>query len=357
MNITFVGRRFSEAKLLGFAYAYEQATKHRRPPSEINPASWRCVPGPQFDPQGCGPFSGFAGPLTDALIAPTLDLEHLDVVDIKRRFAAGTLTSAQLVKAYIDRVHYVNNQGPGINPVRVLNPAAAGEAAAADAARAAGTPAGPLAGIPVLVNDTIDVAGLPTTAGALALKDLVPARDAALVTRLKAAGAIVLGKVNVTELNGMVATGMPAGYGSLHGQVLNPYDVRTSTNGSSGGAAAAAASGLAAATVGVDTDAVTNGTNNATNSASISALAPPRLPARLPCARRSGSSRAPASCRPRAARTRRPRSGGRSPTSPRCCRASSAATLPTRRPRAPRRLLPTTPPGSPRRRWPASGSA
>ena len=57
VNITFVGRRFAEAKLLSFAYAYEQATKHRRPPSEVNPASWRCVPGPQFDPQGCGPFA------------------------------------------------------------------------------------------------------------------------------------------------------------------------------------------------------------------------------------------------------------------------------------------------------------
>ncbi|WP_169542175.1 amidase family protein [Solirubrobacter soli] len=263
VNITFVGRRFSEAKLLGFAYAYEQATKLRKPPSEINPATWRCVTA---DAVGCGPFAGFAGPLTDALIPPALDLEHLSINDIQRRFANNTLTPSQLVKAYIDRIHFVNNQGPGMNPVRALNPNAAAEAAAPKP--------GPLSGIPVLVSDTIDVAGMPTTGGSLALADVVPAKDAAIVTRLKAAGAIILGKVNVTELNGMVATGMPAGYGSLHGQVLNPYDVRTSTNGSSAGAVAAAAAGLAAATVGVETDATTNGTNNATNSASIDALAP-----------------------------------------------------------------------------------
>ena len=263
--MTFVGRRYSEAKLLGYAYAYEQATKLRRAPSEVNPASWRCVPGPHYDPQGCGPFAGFSGPLTDALITPVLDLEHLDIGDIKRRFAAGTLTSTQLVKAYLDRIHFVNNQGPGINAVRAINPNAMAEAAA---------PApGPLSGIPVLVNDTIDVAGMATTGGSLALQDVKPTQDAAVVKRLRAAGAIILGKVNVTELNGMMSTGQPAGYGALDGQVLNPYDMRVSPNGSSAGAVAAAVSGLAAATVGMDSDATSSGTNNATNSNSISTLA------------------------------------------------------------------------------------
>ena len=132
---------------MSYAYAYEQATKHRRAPSEINPASWRCVPGPRFDPHSCGPFSGFAGPLSDALIAPVLDLERLDIADIQRRFAAGTLTSAQLVKAYLDRIKFVNQQGPGVNAVRAVNPSATGAAIAADNARAAGQPGGPLAGI------------------------------------------------------------------------------------------------------------------------------------------------------------------------------------------------------------------
>jgi amidase len=133
-----------------------------------------------------------------------------------------------------------------VTRVGLLHPGAMGAAVAADNARAAGEGGGPLAGIPVLVSDTIDVAGLPTTGGSLALKDVVPATDAALVTRLKAAGAIILGKANVTELNGMVAAGAPAGYGSLHGQVMNPYDMRSNLNSATGGAVAAAAAGLAA---------------------------------------------------------------------------------------------------------------
>ena len=226
--------------------------------------------------------------MTDALIPPVLDLESLDIAEIKRRFAAGTLTSAQLVKSYLDRIKYVNNQGPGINAVRSVQPGAMGAAVAADTARAAGTAGGPLAGVPVLVSDTIDVAGLPTTGGSLALKDVVPAPDAALVTRLKAAGAIILGKANVTELNGMVSTGAPSGYGSLHGQVMNPYDMRSNLNSATGGAVAAAAAGLAAATVGVEADAATTGTGNPSNGASMSALVPERRSAgRSRCGRRS----------------------------------------------------------------------
>jgi Asp-tRNA(Asn)/Glu-tRNA(Gln) amidotransferase A subunit family amidase len=275
INVTFVGRRFSEAKLLGYAYAYEQATHNRKVPSEVNPASWRCVAGPRYDPHSCAPYSGFAGPLTDALVAPALNLEELTVAEIQRRFAAGTLTSSDLVKAYLDRIRFVNQQGPGINAVRAIDPTAVGQAIAADQARAAGHPGGPLAGVPVLVSDTIDVAGLPTTGGSMALEGLIPSQDSELVKRLRAAGAIILGKANVTELSGMVSTGMPAGYGSLSGQVLNPYDMRAGLNGSSAGAVAAAASGLAAATIGVETDASTSGTGgNATNSTSISALVP-----------------------------------------------------------------------------------
>ena len=356
INVTFVGRRYSEAKLLGYAYAYEQGTKLRRAPSEVNPASWRCVPGPRFDPHSCGPFSGFAGPLSDALVAPALDLEHLDIAEIQRRFGNGTLTSAGLVKAYLDRIRFVNQQGPGIDAVRAVNPAAAGLAAAADAARARGEASGPLAGIPVLVDDTIDVAGLPTTGGSMALEDVVPSADAALVTRLKAAGAIVLGKVNVTELNGMVSTGMPAGYGALSGQVLNPYDMRSSVNGASAGAVAAAAAGLAAATVGVETDATTSGTGNPSNcrwattrrcgarsgcrsrarpatTPSCSA-SPTRTSARRSCGarrrrstrRRGTASRRSSTSRARAGRARRPRRS-RCRTS-RSCR--SAARCPRR---------------------------
>jgi amidase len=262
VNVTFLGRRFSEADLVAFAYAYERATRHRRAPSEVNPASWRCVPGPRFDPHSCPPFEP-RGSLAEALRPPRLDLERLDVPEIRRRLDAGLVTSRELVRAYLDRIEFVNRQGPGINAVRALNPRAMREAAAADeAARASdGEPArdgraadGPLAGIPLLVSDAIDVRGMPTTGGALALERPDSSRDAALVERLRDAGAILLGKANVTELSGMVSQSMPAGYGSLSGQVLNPYDMRLSPSGSSAGAAATVAAGLAAATVGVDSD-------------------------------------------------------------------------------------------------------
>src|SRR5262249_34958209 len=149
-NVTFVGRHFSEPKLLGFAYAYEQATKLRVAPSAVNPASWRCVPGPNYHPDGCGPFSGFAGPLTDALLTPQLDPALLPIRATKRGFANATRPGSRLVKAYLDRIKFVTTQGPGIAAVRAITPAAVSQAADADTARAAGSPQGPLAGVPVL---------------------------------------------------------------------------------------------------------------------------------------------------------------------------------------------------------------
>lgn len=246
-GVQLVGRRFSEAELVGYGYAYERTIPARKAPSELNPADWRCVPGPRSDPHACAPTGAF-GPLTNALIPPPLDLETLGVDELQRRLRAGTVTSTQLVKAYLDRIGFVNRQGPGLNVVRAINPAVMAEAAAAGGN-------GPLAGVPVLVDDTVNVKGMPTTGGALALEHLVASEDAAIVTKLRAAGAIILGKANVTELKGMVASGMPTGYGSLSGQTMNPYDGRSTATGVSAGATGAVATGLAAVAIGNDTTA------------------------------------------------------------------------------------------------------
>ncbi len=180
-----------------------------------------------------------------------LDLETAGVAAVGAAMASGATTSAELVEGYLDRIAALN---PLVNAVRCLAPDAHERAAALDAERAEGRVRGPLHGVPVLLKDNIDVAGLPTTAGALALADSVPDRDADLVVRLREAGAVVIGKTNLTEMANCMAENMPSGYSSLGGQVLNPYDIRHDPSGSSSGSGAAAALGLATVTIGTETD-------------------------------------------------------------------------------------------------------
>ncbi|MEV4757512.1 amidase family protein [Micromonospora sp. NPDC049559] len=182
-----------------------------------------------------------------------LDLERTGILDLQRALAARRITSVELTRAYLDRVHALNSRGPSLNAVRAIAPDALDQARAADAARRSGRARGPLHGIPVLVKDNIDVRRMPTTAGALALARSYPSGDAFLVTRLRAAGAIILGKTNLTEFANFTTNGMPSGYSGLGGQVLNPYDVSQTPSGSSSGSGVAAATALAAVTVGTET--------------------------------------------------------------------------------------------------------
>ena len=180
-----------------------------------------------------------------------LDLETAGVAEVSGAMVSGATTSVGLVEAYLDRITTLN---PLVNAIRCLAPDARERAAELDAERAEGRVRGPLHGVPVLVKDNIDVAGLPTTAGSLALEHSIPDRDADLVVRLRAGGAVVLGKTNLTEMANCMAEDMPSGYSALGGQVLNPYDVRRDPSGSSSGSGAAAALGLATVTVGTETE-------------------------------------------------------------------------------------------------------
>jgi Asp-tRNA(Asn)/Glu-tRNA(Gln) amidotransferase A subunit family amidase len=128
-----------------------------------------------------------------------------------------------------------------------------GDAAKLDSQRARGQVRGPLHGIPVLLADVIDVEGMPTTGGSIALQSTRAKKSAKLVAKLEAAGAIILGKTNVTEMNGVFDSNLPEGYSSLGGQVLLPSDTDKTPAGSSAGAAAATAAGLAAVTIGLET--------------------------------------------------------------------------------------------------------
>jgi len=173
-----------------------------------------------------------------------VDLERTSIAQLQQTMASHLITSRQLVSEYLDRIRLLNTHGPGLNAVRMLNPDALEQAERLDTERRHHHVRGPLHGIPVLVKDNIDVAGLPTTAGALALQHSFPRRDAFLVGRLRAAGAIVLGKANLTEFANFTTAGMPSGYSGLGGQVLNPYDASQTPSGSSSGPAVSAAAAL-----------------------------------------------------------------------------------------------------------------
>jgi len=155
---------------------------------------------------------------------PGLELTEATLDQLQFALRTGQVTSLQLVQAYQARIAAYDDGPPILNGILALNPIALDEAVASDLQRARGLAHGALFGVPVLVKDNIDVAGMPTTAGALALEGSRPPDDAFLVRKLRAAGAIVLGKTTLTEFANFVTTGMPSGYSSLGGYGYNPYD-------------------------------------------------------------------------------------------------------------------------------------
>jgi Asp-tRNA(Asn)/Glu-tRNA(Gln) amidotransferase A subunit family amidase len=165
------------------------------------------------------------------------------IEDVHAEFKAGRLTSRALVRAYLDRIEAYDKHGPMINSVITINPKALEDADALDAAYKRSGPVGPLHGIPVVVKDQMDVAGLPTTLGSVVLKDNVPVRDSFVTDKLKKAGAVILAKVTLGEMGGGDA------YGSLFGVTRNPYDPERTAGGSSGGTGAAVSANFA--TIGV----------------------------------------------------------------------------------------------------------
>jgi amidase len=174
--------------------------------------------------------------------------------DLQAAMAAGRLSAAELTRDCIARIEATDRNGPKLNAVLEINPDAVALAAARDAERRAGEARGPLHGIPVLLKDNIATADrMHTSAGSLALADSIALEDAFCAQRLRAAGAVLLGKANMTEWANYMATAMPAGYSSRGGQVVNPYGARLSPGGSSSGSAVAVAAGLTPVAVGTET--------------------------------------------------------------------------------------------------------
>ena len=175
--------------------------------------------------------------------------------DQQTAMKAGTLTSEALVKAYLTRIGAIDDAGPRLNAVLALNTHALADARARDAERKAGKVRGPLHGIPVLLKDNIESADdTATTAGSLALKDNVTNRDAFIVKRLTDAGAIIVGKTNLSEWANFRSSRSISGWSGVAGLVRNPYSLDRSACGSSAGSAAAIAAGLATLSIGTETD-------------------------------------------------------------------------------------------------------
>ena len=194
----------------------------------------------------------FAVPVA-ALTPPAV--ENMDAATLQAAMTDGRTTSAAITQAYLDRIARIDAAGPQLKAVIALSPDALEQARKLDAERAAGRVRGPLHGIPVLIKDNIEVAGpLPTTAGSLALKANVTGRDAFLVARLRLAGAVFLGKTNLSEWANIRSGDSTSGWSAIGGLTRNPHDVTRSACGSSSGSGAAVAASLAPLAIGTETD-------------------------------------------------------------------------------------------------------
>ena len=206
-----------------------------------------------------------AGSLSENIPGTSIDAATATAGQLRQAIASGALTSADLTAFYLARIERLN---PGLRAVITVSESAAADARASDNARAGGNPGAggntgsdtaasapgrPLEGIPVLIKDNIGVRGMPATAGSPALQDAENG-DAFIVSRLREAGAIVLGKANLSEWANFRSTRSSSGWSALGGQAVNPYGQGRNPSGSSSGSAVAVAAGLAPLAIGSETD-------------------------------------------------------------------------------------------------------
>ncbi|WP_375404042.1 amidase [uncultured Sphingomonas sp.] len=181
-------------------------------------------------------------------------VEERSIDQLQADMTTRRATSVDLVRAYLKRIEQLDRRGPMLRSIIALNPQALAQAKALDAERRAGRVRGPLHGIPMLIKDNIDTLEMPTTAGSLALRDNHTRRDAPVVARLRAAGAVILGKTNLSEWANIRSNNSMSGWSAVGGLVRNPYALDRTACGSSSGSGSAVAASLAAAAVGTETD-------------------------------------------------------------------------------------------------------
>ncbi len=214
-------------------------------------------------PLGAVATAGLTGAMSDsaqaasaaqAAVPPSM-LEGLDAAALQARMAGGRLSALGLTRACLRRIAAIDHAGPQLRSVVEINPDALAQARTLDAERKAGRLRGPLHGLPVLIKDNIATADrMATTAGSLALAGLHAQRDAHIVTRLREAGAVILGKTNLSEWANFRSTRSSSGWSSRGGQTRNAYALTRTPSGSSSGSGVAVAAGLCVFAVGTETD-------------------------------------------------------------------------------------------------------
>jgi len=184
-----------------------------------------------------------------------IDLLDTSLSDLSDGLRAARYTSRGLARWYLDRIESIDRRGPKLNAVIELNPDALNLADALDRELKAKGPRSPLHGVPILLKDNVDTLGpLTTTAGSLALEGWIPPKDAFIAARLRAAGALILGKTNLSEWANFRSTRSSSGWSGRGGQTRNPHALDRSPSGSSSGSGAAVAAFLCAEAIGTETD-------------------------------------------------------------------------------------------------------
>ena len=185
----------------------------------------------------------------------SFELDEATIADLQAGMKSGKFSAHSLTKKYLERIDDIDKKGPAINSVIEINPDALSIAEALDHERKEKGPRGPLHGIPILIKDNIDTADrMMTTAGSLALLNSTPSQDSFVAKRLREAGAVIIGKTNLSEWANFRSNHSSSGWSGRGGQTRNPYVLDRNPCGSSSGSGAAAAANLCAATIGTETD-------------------------------------------------------------------------------------------------------
>src|SRR5215470_5210763 len=196
---------------------------------------------------------GDATPATSAI--PAFELEEVSITELQQGMSSGKYTARGITEKYLGRIDSLDKHGPAVNSVIEVNPDALALAEASDKERKAKGPRGPLHGIPIMVKDNIDTADkMQTTAGSLALVGSKVPKDSFVAQRLREAGAIIIGKTNLSEWANIRSRRSSSGWSGRGGQTKNPYALDRNPCGSSSGSGAAASANFCAAAIGTETD-------------------------------------------------------------------------------------------------------